>query len=100
MLLFFILTFNIIYCFSNFSVHTAHRSLVLKPTNMFFKRIDHADPDAEFVFYPPPVEEKDYGTGHRSILISFELPSGAYATTVLSAIYGREFKTTAEEADI
>ena len=58
---------------------------------MEFKRLEHENPDAPFIFYPPPEKEIDQGKGHKSVFIKFELAPGGYATVVLSALYGRNF---------
>jgi tRNA pseudouridine13 synthase len=84
---------------ANFALHPSTRNLLLKPKSLTFKRLEHADLDALFTFYPPGENSSDCGTGHKSIYISFELSPGGYATTILTAIFGRDFKTGANEID-
>ncbi|KAE9549625.1 hypothetical protein FO519_007166 [Halicephalobus sp. NKZ332] len=77
---------------TNFGIHMTKRDLVILPTDMSFKKIHHADPDEEMIFYPPPEKEQDFGEGYESILLKFTLPPGGYATTVLYELYGEHFK--------
>uniref|UniRef100_A0A7E4VA11 TRUD domain-containing protein n=1 Tax=Panagrellus redivivus TaxID=6233 RepID=A0A7E4VA11_PANRE len=76
-----------------FSVFETFRSVVIMPQDMTFKRIQHEDLDAPLVFYPPQESEPDLGTGYQSILLTFSLRPGSYATTVLSELYGKSFTT-------
>uniref|UniRef100_A0AC34FGS7 TRUD domain-containing protein n=1 Tax=Panagrolaimus sp. ES5 TaxID=591445 RepID=A0AC34FGS7_9BILA len=82
---------------ANFALHLTTRNILLKPKSMTFKLLEHADPDAPFIFYPFPKEDYDYGKGNKSVYIKFELSPGSYATTVLTALFNREFKTGTNE---